>query len=352
MVNNFKYVLLDQSLILYRACFVVSKHKKDYTVGDVITMVIWTVNKIFRDNNFSVRKAAWAVDKWAPEGGYYTTLMLGGFYKDSRGDIDANKGKGDPLSTYMTKEKYEEIKNDPNSSQELIDAAYEKYYFNEIKRKAKRALTYEFGNFGIPSIFTPGYEADDMLYLASSFLYNDSEKSLLVTKDSDISYRLSPNVYQWKLGSSKTPGELISYDQMYNQMPQELKDAGVSLYEMKAYIDALGSTSGEFSGHNGMRQSIKARVNPIDAIIRIKGGDYSDLADPVLFQKQFSSFDISKFPRFEEATKQITEVLPKSGKLGSIEEFHKFCEKYGITEISDKYYTDFISRFDSTLYEN
>ena len=69
-----------------------------------------------------------------------------------------------------------------------------------------------------------------------------------------------------------------------------------------------------------------------------------------LFKKQVETFDVSKYPRFEEAKRQITDILPTAGKLGTIPEFHAFCDKYGITKISDRYFIEFISRFNPDLY--
>jgi NADPH-dependent 7-cyano-7-deazaguanine reductase QueF-like protein len=79
-------------------------------------------------------------------------------------------------------------------------------------------------------------------------------------------------------------------------------------------------------------------------------GDYSNLSDPELFKLQFNSFDVTKFPEFEETKRLITDLFGTSGRLGSLSEFHEFCDKYKITGISDRYFTDFISTFDSKLY--
>jgi hypothetical protein len=100
-----------------------------------------------------------------------------------------------------------------------------------------------------------------------------------------------------------------------------------------------------------MRRTAKERVNTIETIKHIMSGDYSDVDDIELFKKQLETFDIAKYPRFEEAKRQITDILPTAGKLGSLIDFHKFCDKYGITKISDRYYTEFISRFDPNLYK-
>jgi hypothetical protein len=347
--NKFKYAIIDLSMLLYRNSWVISKGKNpgEYSAGEIIQMTIWSLNKFARDYGITADKFIFAVDKWDPAwNGYYTTYLLGGAYKDSRGDIEDAKGKADPLSTYMTREKFEELKKDPSITSEILKEAEKKVYFNETKQSAKFALMYEMGKFGVPSIYLPGYEADNLMYLASMLLYDPTDKpSVMITKDSDISYCTSPKMLQFKMPVGKSEAKFITYEEMYNDMPQEIKDMGISLYQYKAFLDSMGA-----KGHNGMRKSIKDRVNAVEAIQHIMNGDYSDLEDYDLFSRQMETFDISKYPRFEEAKRQILEILPTTGGLGSISDFHKFCDKYGITKISDRYYTEFISRFDPTLY--
>ena len=150
---------------------------------------------------------------------------------------------------------------------------------------------------------------------------------------------------QFKMPVGKSQPEFITYEKMYNEMPDDIKDLGISLYKYKSFLDSLGA-----EGHNGMRRTAKSRVNPIEAIKKIMKGDYSDLNDVELFKRQMETFSIEKYPRFEEAKRQITDILPSAGKLGTLAEFKKFCEKYKITGVSDRYYVEFISRFDPTLY--
>lgn len=346
--NRFKYALIDSSMLIYRNAWMCSKDKQpgEYTPGDVIQMTIWSLNKFARDYGILADKFVFVADKWDPEwNGYYTTHLLQGAYKDSRGDIEDAKGKADPLATYMTQDKYDALKADPSTTPEQLEEAYKKLYFNETKKKAKFALTYELGKFGVPSIFVPGYEADNLMYLASMLLYDESDKpSVLVTKDSDISYCTSPKMLQFRMSVGKSAPEFITYEKMYQEMPQEIKDLGLSLYQYKSILDSLGE------GHNGMRRTRKPGSDVVRAIQKIMRGDFSDLDDPELFKKQMETFKIDKYPRFEEAKRQILDILPTAGQLGGITDFHKFCDKYGIKKISDRYYTEFISRFNPDLY--
>ena len=350
MNNKFKSALVDLSMVLYKNSWMISKDKKpgEYTAGEIIQMTIWTLNKFARDFGVTADKYAFVADKWDPEwNGYYTTYLLNGAYKDGRGDIEDAKGKADPLSTYMTRDKYEAMQKDPSVTPKQLEEAYSKLYLNETKQKAKFALMYELGKFGVPSLFVPGYEADNLMYIASMMLYDpdpNAKPSVMITKDSDISYCTSPKMLQFKMPIGKSQPEFITYEKMYSEMPQEIKDLGISLYQYKSYLDSMGD------GHNGMRKTRKDYANPTTVIQHLMTGDFSDFDDFELFKKQVETFDVSKYPRFEEAKRQITDILPTAGKLGTIPEFHAFCDKYGITKISDRYFIEFISRFNPDLY--
>lgn len=92
-MNNkqYFYCFLDFSLILTRSLFVISKGKDigEYTAGELIRTCIWTINKVLRDYGISARKVILVYDKWDESiGGYYTSYLLGGQYKDTRHYMD------------------------------------------------------------------------------------------------------------------------------------------------------------------------------------------------------------------------------------------------------------------------
>ena len=65
--------------------------------------------------------------------------------------------------------------------------------------------------------------------------------------------------------------------------------------------------------------------------------------------KDYILVDI-KDESIDEVKRIVTDCLHKVGHLGSINEFKEFCSKYGITKISDRYYSDFINKFDPKLF--
>lgn len=244
----------------------------------------------------------------------------------------------------MTREKYEAMKNDPTISEAEKQSAYEKVYANEVRFKAKWGIIEDLQNFGVPSIGLDGWEYDNLAWLAAGLLYDPSSKpSVFITKDSDLQYALTPMMDYFKLPTRGSDPQIITYNEMYDTIPDSLKTR-LSLYQYKSYLDAMGD------GHNGMRKTRKDRVAPEIVIEHVLEGDYSDLDDAELFKLQLSTFDISKYPRLNEAKRLVLELFGTMGKLGSLSEFHDFCKKYGITGISDPYFIEFISKFNQDLY--
>ncbi len=331
-MNKYKYALVDFSYFVTRNLHIVSrKGIGNYSAGDCIKICIQSINKLQRDFGVDASKFIFLADKWdCNYGGYYRTYLLNGLYKDNR--------------VLITNEMIEKLENDPNVSAKKLKKAKEDYYFNQIRQEAKKIMSQELKDFGIPVLMVPAWEFDDLAYLASGMLYtSDTQKSVIVTKDSDLMYSVSPRVDLFRTQSKSSPAQFITYDEMCKTIPVELRGK-VSLYGYKAYMDALGE------GHNNMRRTKKAGVNPVKVILEVLGGDYSNVEDPETFRRQLDSFDISKFPRLKEAEELVSTKLGTVGKLGSVEEFQIFCMKNGITGISDRYYSNFISKFDTKLF--
>lgn len=332
--NKYKFLLLDFSFLITRNLFVVSKDKKvgEYTAGEVERMCLWSINKLARDFDITADKVVMIYDRWSKEyNGYYTTYLLGGQYKDSR--------------KYMTEEIFEEIKANPESTEEDIKAAELELYKNQVKYTAKWGMIRDFGKIGMSCIGLEGWEADNFAWLFSSLTYGQYEKpSILVTKDSDWSYLVSPTTYMLRWPKTGETANITTYDEMYYTIPEVLRNKGISLYVYKAYVDSLDGS------HNDMRQTRKNYADLTQTILEVMDGNFSNVEDVELFKKQFNTFDISKYPRFEEAKRLVTDIMPTCGKLGTIDEFHSICDKHGITGVSDRYFTEFISRFDPKLY--
>lgn len=338
--NKYKYGLIDMSYLLSRNVFACArKGLGNFDAGDVIKMTIQTLNKMPRDYGVTVDKYILVRDTWAKEyGGYYRTYLLRGMYKDSR--------------VYMTDEMVAEMEKDPTKTKEEIEKAKMDAYINKVKSEAKKGLIYELSKFGVPCIGVSGWEFDDLAWLASCMLYEPrpgigSKPSVIITKDSDLQYSLSPQMDYFRIPTGGSEPQIITYDEMYATIPDRLKGR-VTLYQYKSLLDSLGE------GHNDMRVSKTPGVDPIVAIEHILNEDYSDLEDYDLFLRQYSTFSVEKFPRLEEAKSIITDKLDKIGRLGSEEEFMEFCDKCGLKEDQyfkkEKFFSQFINRFDRKLF--
>jgi len=338
IANNYYYGLIDLSYILSRNIFSVSKDKKpgEYNEGDVLTTTIWSLNKIARDFNICCDKLVMLADRWdATMGGYYRNYLLR--------DVVQYKGS----RKYMNEELLEEMRNNPETTPEELAKAESELYQNQVKTKAKWAMIRDFKSIGIPVIMVPGWEADDLSWLFAGLAYGKTggKKSVLITKDSDQMYSTTPELDFFKLPTNGSEPKVITYEEMYNSMPEEIKRWGVSLYNYNALQNALGVT------HNDMGVSRKSHTNATQVMLEVLKGDYHNIENRELFDKQLESYDISKFPRIEEACDLINNYLPGAGHYDSdLKNFHDFCKKYGITKVSDKYFSEFIGRFDQKLF--
>ena len=317
-----------------RNVFAASRGKKigEFGPADVIRMTIQTLNKISRDHGISVDKYIFIRDQWSREyQGYYRTHLLKGLYKSTR--------------EYITKEKLWEMEKDPEVTPEQLEEARLKCYINDVKTESKKIIISQLKDFGIPCIGVEGYEFDDIAYVAAAMLYGMEEKpSVIITKDSDLTYSLTPKMDYFKIPTGGSAPQIITYSEMYNKIPEEIKARGINLYYYKAYLDSLGE------GHNDMLKTKKDYLDPTNVILQILDGDYSGLSEPEIFIKQFDTFRVENFPNFNQVKQIIANDLDKIGKLGTLDEFKEFCNSYDITGISDRYFSEFINRFDKDLY--
>lgn len=337
IINQFSVGYVDLSWILSRNCFAVSARDENFTAADVVRMTIQSLSKWLR-LGLSVDKLIFFRDTWdSTLKGYIRTAKL----RDAGAAIEY---KGD--RRYMTEDLLEEIRSNPESTEEDIRKAEKEYYFNTVKNKAKSILINELGNFGISTISVPGWEFDDLATLASHLLYNAEKPNVIVAKDSDLLYSTSPKCSVWQPPLSSKPEKLVTYEEAYHELLPDRFKGKLSLYQYFAMSNATGAI-----GHNNVSRTLSSGKNIDDAIDKvISNNDFSDFDQPDVFMKQYQSFDIWNFPRIEEAKRLILECVPKIGRLGGLDEFHSFCEKYNINGISDRYYSEFISKFDAKMF--
>ena len=335
--NNYNLLFLDGSWLLTRNLWVATKDKQieEFNPGDVARISIQTIAKLAKDWGIDSSKVLVIFDKWSRVyNGYWRSWMIRDFvqYKGSR--------------KFITEQTIEEMENDPNVTEEELQKARRELATNRVKFKAKEIMINEFPKIGIPSYFYEGLEFDDIVSIASFQLYQpDGKPNVIFTKDSDLQYSTCPNcIWACPPKSGETEPKILTYDDMYYQIPEPLRRSGLSLYNYNALMNAAG-----FMGHNDMGVAKKSHTDSVQALLRIMSGNYSDLENVDMFKAQLASYDLSQFPDIEKVKEDISK-FDKIGHYGTLDDFHKFCADNNVTQVSDRYYTAMRDRFDQKLF--
>lgn len=339
LINNYGLAFIDGSWLLTRNLYITTKDKpiEEMNPADTVRLTLQTLSKLSRTWGITAQKFIIIWDKWSKTyGGYIRSWMLKDFveYKGSR--------------KFVTEKSLEEMKQDPNVTPEEIEAATRELAISKIKFKAKDIMMNDFPRIGICSYYFEGYEFDDIASLASFQFYKEGGlPNVIVTKDSDLQYSTCPNcVWMCPPSGGSTEPKIITYDDMYYKIPESLRERGMSLYQYNAYMNAAG-----FIGHNDMGVSRKRSTDPVETIIKLLDGDYSDLKDKDMFEAQLKSYDLSLYPSIETVKKDVGTFM-SMGHYGTLDDFHDFCKRTGVSGIPDYYYNNMISRFDQKLFSN
>jgi len=340
--NKYRYCFIDASYLIRRNSWACSRGKQpgEYNAIDIVKMCIQSTNKLARDYGVTADKYIMVFDSWSKEyQGYYRAYLIKDYvtYKSSR--------------KFETIEELKRMEADPNISQEEIQKYAYRLYENQQRMDAKKILK-NLGGIGIPAIWTESLEYDDLVYLAGIFMINDDKPSVIVTKDSDLKYCTTPNLDYFSLPTSGSKPEIITYDTMCAEIPENLreplylaakKEYGSALYLYKALTDSLGD------GHNDLERTKKYRTSTNQVILEILQDNYDNVEKKDLFLKQLETFKVFNFPKAMDAYQTICSIKG-NGHYASIEDFHKFCDYYGIQGISDEYYQGFLNRLDQRLF--
>lgn len=335
--NKYGKAYIDGSFLITRNLRVATRNKEieEMNPGDVLRITIQTLNKLARDWGITVDKLCLIFDEWDKDlGGYIRTWMIKDYvaYKGSR--------------KYINEQMLEEMKADPNVTEDEIKKAERELAVSKVKFEAKRLMKEEFNLIGIPYFSYPGYEFDDIATLASINGYGRRGKpDVIVTKDTDLTWSLAPDVDFFKLPTNGSTPEVITYNDMIKCIPQQLQDRGLGLYWYHAYCDSLGIT-----GHNDNIKTIKKGRDGTQAILNIMDGNFDDVDLVDAFKAQMKSFDLSTFPNISEVNRMIEQDFETRGHLGTVEEFREFCNRNKVEGIYDNYYSSFIRRLDQKCY--
>lgn len=333
--NNYSQVWIDGSFLLTRALFALTRGKDptEVTPGEIFKVNLQTINKLARDWGISGAKIIIIWDKWDQSyNGYIRSWLL----------KDKLKYKGS--RSIMTEEILHELERTGTEAE--IKKAKRELALNNLKQATKYAMIEEFPKLGIVSYYYPGYEFDDIVTLASFWYHGKSEMpNIIVTKDTDLRYSLCPGSCNFfSLPTYGSEPKIVTYEEMYQEIPEELRNQGVSLYQYNAMMNAAG-----FFGHNDMQVTKKKGVKAVETLLKILSEDYSNLKDPELYKLQYETYDLSKFPNIDQVKNDVSK-FERSGKYGCLDRFHEICNTYKIEGLSDYFYQGILSRLDEKYY--
>ena len=344
IINNFELAFCDSSFILTRNLWVGTKDvpTEELSAAPILRLIIQTLRKIQRDYEIRPEKFVMIADKWdSTVGGYYVNCLTN--------DIVKKLGIGGYKSSrkFVNAKVLEEMRSDPNVTPEQLAEAEREYAVNQVKFQVKKIMREEFPKIGIPWVEFSGYEFDQICTLAAFERYGKTElPDLIITKDTDLLYSLTPGCKFFSLPTRGSEPKIVTYEEMYYQIPEELRNKGMSLYQYNAYLNAFGK------GHNDLARTLKKGYDPTQSILDVASGNYECIEPDrlELFQAQLKSYDLSIYPKLEEVKKCIIEDFPRIGEIPSTSTFREFCQKYDINGISDRYFSDFVSVFDQKLF--
>lgn len=330
--NKYRYLFIDGSFMLKRHNYMESKSWIDsgrddstYTVGNVARRYIYSLNKLARDIG-GADKIITLWDMWDGGNGYYSTQILKGKYKDSR--------------VYET----EEDANKPDLTDEERRKILDNVKRNSMQTESKRFIINNLGSFGFPSVRYSGYEADSLSYIYSSILAFSDKPSCIASSDGDWGYNVSPKVHFCKVGMRGNETKVFTYNELSKDIDEDIVGK-VSLYDWKSYYDSIEGS------HNDMRRTRRDNFNTRNIINNIiLRGDYSGIEDMDLFNLQYSTFKIERFPGFNRIIDEFNSKL-NLGKIASLEEFKLFNNDNNLG-ISDKWYNSLSDRLDHSLYKS
>lgn len=330
--NNYTLIIIDGSFLLSRALFAITRGKDPTEVkpGELMKVNLQTINRLGRDWRISGSKIIIVWDKWSEKyGGYIRHHMLRDHlvYKGSRKFVSSDDLIG--------------------LSGETLEKAKRELALNELKRETKEAMIKEFPKLGIQCYYFPGYEFDDIATIASFEFSGKTEfPNVIVTKDTDLTYSLSPGCHFFKLPTYGSEPKIVTYEDMVQTIPAGLRSRGVGLYQYGAMLNSAG-----FLGHNDLIVTKKRGVDQEKTLEEILVGDYSGLKDPDLYKLQYSTYNIPAFPEYPAVLEGVHKFLT-DGSSGSTFEFERVKREYEIEDIDKEYYLSIISRFDERYFSN
>lgn len=298
--------------------YVITKY--DFTAQDLIKQFIYTIVSFIRDQ-YSCKKFILLWDTPA-----YHKLRYVPDFKDGRHHY-----------CQQTLDEWD-IKSDPEGYlQEKED-----YRIDQIKSEAKWWIINNLKDFGMPSAWANGFEADDLAYIFSHNpdINSGSSKSAIVSADSDWLYWCSSNV-DWIQYNPRKKCDIWTYKDGMSDGEGKYEKLNLSLFEAKMWMDST------FYSHNDLKPTTSCGWNDFEDLVNTaRSGDYSMYSDPDRLHRNLNSFKIWDYPNIMEAMDRIISAVNKSA-LNS--ELYEVLKSRGLN-ISPSYAQGFVNMMDPITY--
>jgi hypothetical protein len=292
MRDHYNIILVDGSFFLYRNQAI---GHGSMSGPKLAGSFMQSITKLVRESSFTFDVGFLAFDKKP----YHRTQMLGGKYKDSREEYS------DEDIRLIT----EQINN--SEGEEKVKLENYKSYMLEcidklnVRLEAIRILS-NLDKFGLTTLSYAGYEADDIARIIVN-LYSDKYSILLLSIDSDWAGLVSENVDYLRVRHRGIRdfydlNTIKSYGDYVKMRDEGLEEMGLAWYLQVQ--EAMGI------GHNDMRRCWDESKPVTIGELIANWDDLENLKDNYNFDvetfwRQFSTFEVNKFPDYGEITAKI-----------------------------------------------
>lgn len=367
-MKKYKYMFIDAQILLTTGVFALMHDAPGGKVrqSDLLRMFLLSTFKLLRECPCERPFLVWDSSPYH-KNEILRRLLGKDDYKGDRGyktesDIDQLKS-----TIAQTEAKIEELrKEDPIINDAQISELEEqiKKWNEEINKidvqisnfQMRSATKYfiidKLQNFGLTSIIKKGWECDDICTILSDYCDANGYSAVVVSKDSDYDFMLNRHVDKYnhlcrKVATKDIPNpKLTTFNDVSKEWWWVFRDfPDKKLYEVKALMDSV------WGSHNALHKTVKAEYCKPGVFLKdaLDAGEEA-FEDYNLFKVQLETFDFTKYPDYEF----ISQCLPwysKRGKLGTQDEFVKFCKENGIFIRPEKY-LEIVNILNFELYNN
>lgn len=172
---------------------------------------------------------------------------------------------------------------------------------------------FQLNKFGIANIQVEGFESDDLVYLFSQLLINDTMKSVIISFDSDWNSWTSPKVDFYNL-KHKRIYNYAKCCEINNIIP------GCSLFETKVWRDSMRGS------HNNLKCTLKPEFKhyKLKELLAMYASGRTDIfSDFQLFKTQVRTFNFEAYHNYNMVKPALLNAFT-STKIGKIDDFKKF----------------------------